>query len=174
MLGIPLHQKGSCGLRPHMVLLKFCSSVHVVTKQCEPDQHGGDASSDISILLMKLGRNIHTTSWPTQLTEVFIQSKGHPPVPLCRGQVSSLQQWWFVTPCVISWASWALQPRSSPTSLLLQGSVVSLCTWVEFEAHLRSCWPITVGLHDLITHKVQTVWKDKAFLKISSNFMHKI
>lgn len=41
MLGIPHHQKGSCGLRPHMVLLKFCGSVHVVTKQCEPDQHGG-------------------------------------------------------------------------------------------------------------------------------------
>lgn len=141
-------RKDHVGLRPHMVLLKFFGSVHVVTKQCEPDQHGGDANSDISILLMKLGRNIHTTSWSTQLTEVFIQSKGHPPVPLCRGQVSL-----FATAVVCHTLRYFLSFVGASASLIsYKPSVTGLCgqslylsrVWGSFEKllanHTWSSW----------------------------------
>lgn len=117
--------------------------VHVVTEQCEPDHHGGNANSDISILLMTSGRNIHTTSWSTQLTEVFIQSKGHPPVPLYRDQVClfamavvchTLHYFLSFTLAHVlqvfcSRALWSVTVLDYLSYLNLQ----------EFEAHLRSC-----------------------------------
>lgn len=107
---------------------------------------GGNANSDISILLMKLRRNVDT-SWSTQLTEVFIQSKGHPPVPLCRGQVSL-----FVTAVVchtlhyflsfIGASPLLISSKPSVTGLFWSVTVLEYLSYLNlqcFEAHLRSC-----------------------------------
>lgn len=142
-----ISRKDHVGWDPIWCSWNFVSgSVHVVTEQHESDQHRGDANSDISILLMKLGRNIDTTSWSTRPTEVFIQSKGHPPVPLCRGQVSL-----FATAVVCHTDYYLSFIGASPLLISSKPSVTGLYWSVTvpeyllnrnlqgFEAHLRSC-----------------------------------
>lgn len=138
-----ISRKDHVGWDPIWCSWNFVSgSVHVVTEQHESDQHRGDANSDISILLMKLGRNIDTTSWSTRPTEVFIQSKGHPPVPLCRGQVSL-----FATAVVCHTLHWLLPElhRCFTLAHLLQAFcygalLVSHCTWVFIKSKFTGFW----------------------------------
>lgn len=90
-------------------------SVHVVTEQCEPDQHGGGKQTQtLAFFWWNRGETfpqpVDPLSWLRCLSKAEATLLFH----CVEVKSAALQHLWFVTPCVISWASWVLHPCSSP------------------------------------------------------------